>query len=252
MSNTEKQRSAICRAITSFGHSISADKVILHRDNGEKDNLLTLIIDAVEKELDALSAQSAVQEPLHCFPILSEEMRKVLRNENCVYQSEDEIYKALCAAASTSQPSFQSAAQVEEIRNAALEEVAKEEEAWDDIVRGLLKTPSTEIAEPAVTRTCEAAAMSDERIAELWDESRAGIPRYATFARLVEAAALSASAGEADKRLQWMEDHADIWLRDPVVSHMVVKDMSLSELVEQAIKHNERATNSMQSTKEEK
>lgn len=120
MSNTEQQRSAICRAITSFGHSISADKVILHRDNGEKDNLLTLIIDAVEKELAALSAQSAVQEPaawISTVMCIGTDYGKELYGKLPIQSLQAGYYKHTPLYTHPS-----SSAQDEEIRNAALEE----------------------------------------------------------------------------------------------------------------------------------
>lgn len=129
MSNTEQQRSAICRAITSFGHSISADKVTLHRDNGEKDNLLTLIIDAVEKELAALSSQSAVQElDMVAWRGLWDSQWVNIVNHDHGWENhskEDAVHEAVKMTEerlrlNNTHPS--SAAQVEEIRNAALEE----------------------------------------------------------------------------------------------------------------------------------
>lgn len=57
-------RSAIAKAITSFSHDISCDQIKLFRSNGLMDNLLTLLVDEVVKNVAALSSSVAPEQEL--------------------------------------------------------------------------------------------------------------------------------------------------------------------------------------------
>lgn len=53
--------------------------------------------------LQRVIARARATAPQATMPLLTDAMRAVLRNENCIYGSEDELYTALCAAADVEQ-----------------------------------------------------------------------------------------------------------------------------------------------------
>lgn len=57
------------------------------------------MIDALEKRLRDVEADRAAAQAQPTMPALTDAMRAVLRNEHCVYDSEDALYAALCDAA---------------------------------------------------------------------------------------------------------------------------------------------------------